>query len=90
MRYTCTVVTDLSSELFYTVFSIIIILTFQFFQGIIGADGRHYILDLFRTFAPDANFSGSKLAVKRPKMKNYFTVYVTIDLFHFVVCCANF
>ena len=28
------------------------------FQGIIGADGRHYILDLFRTFPPDANFLG--------------------------------
>lgn len=27
-------------------------------KGIIGADGRHYILDLFRTFPPDANFLG--------------------------------
>lgn len=27
-------------------------------KGIIGADGRHYILDLFRTFPPDANFVG--------------------------------
>lgn len=27
-----------------------------FFQGIIGADGRHYILDLFRSFPPDVNF----------------------------------
>ena len=26
------------------------------FQGILGADGRHYILDLFRTFPTDANF----------------------------------
>lgn len=25
-------------------------------KGIIGADGRHYILDLFRTFPPDINF----------------------------------
>ncbi|XP_065054486.1 clustered mitochondria protein homolog [Rhopilema esculentum] len=25
-------------------------------KGIIGADGRHYILDLFRTFPPDTNF----------------------------------
>jgi len=25
-------------------------------KGIIGADGRHYILDLFRTFPPDVNF----------------------------------
>lgn len=30
-------------------------------KGIIGADGRHYILDLFRTFPPDANFVGEKL-----------------------------
>ncbi|PFX18364.1 Clustered mitochondria protein-like [Stylophora pistillata] len=27
-------------------------------KGIIGSDGRHYILDLFRTFPPDANFLG--------------------------------
>jgi len=25
-------------------------------QGIIGNDGRHYILDLLRTFPPDVNF----------------------------------
>eukprot|EP00794_Sanderia_malayensis_P014402 gene14402-15902_t len=25
-------------------------------KGIIGADGRHYVLDLFRTFPPDTNF----------------------------------
>lgn len=25
-------------------------------KGIIGADGRHYILDLFRSFPPDVNF----------------------------------
>jgi len=25
-------------------------------KGIVGADGRHYILDLFRTFPPDVNF----------------------------------
>ena len=35
-------------------------LKIQFSQGIIGADGRHYILDLFRTFPPDANFVGGK------------------------------
>lgn len=27
-------------------------------KGIIGSDGRHYILDLFRTFPPDVNFLG--------------------------------
>jgi len=25
-------------------------------QGIIGNDGRHYVLDLLRTFPPDVNF----------------------------------
>lgn len=25
-------------------------------KGIIGNDGRHYILDLLRTFPPDVNF----------------------------------
>ncbi|CAH3111333.1 unnamed protein product [Pocillopora meandrina] len=29
-------------------------------KGIIGSDGRHYILDLFRTFPPDANFLGER------------------------------
>ncbi|KAK3743452.1 hypothetical protein QZH41_019537, partial [Actinostola sp. cb2023] len=28
-------------------------------KGIIGADGRHYILDLFKTFPPDVNFAGA-------------------------------
>ena len=45
-------------------------------QGIIGADNRHYALDLFRVFPPDANFSGEdeqgkfrhKLAVLRPEL----------------------
>ena len=27
-----------------------------FSSGIIGNDGRHYILDLLRTFPPDVNF----------------------------------
>jgi hypothetical protein len=27
-----------------------------FLPGIIGNDGRHYILDLLRTFPPDVNF----------------------------------
>lgn len=27
-----------------------------FFQGILGADGRHYILDLYRTTPTDVNF----------------------------------
>ena len=25
-------------------------------QGIVGNDGRHYVLDLLRTFPPDANY----------------------------------
>ncbi|XP_031550707.1 clustered mitochondria protein homolog [Actinia tenebrosa] len=58
-------------------------------KGIIGADGRHYILDLFRTFAPDANFSGRteesksvfprsfkhKLCCLRPELIESFIAY---------------
>jgi len=34
---------------------------FNIFQGIVGNDQRHYILDLLRTFPPDPNFLKSKL-----------------------------
>ncbi|XP_028517938.1 clustered mitochondria protein homolog [Exaiptasia diaphana] len=58
-------------------------------KGIIGADGRHYILDLFRTFPPDANFSGGnenstavyprsykhKLCCLRPELIESFIAY---------------
>jgi hypothetical protein len=30
-------------------------------QGIIGNDGRHYVLDLLRTFPPDVNFLPGEL-----------------------------
>ncbi len=30
-------------------------------KGIIGNDGRHYILDLLRTFPPDTNFLKCKI-----------------------------
>ena len=30
-------------------------------KGIIGNDNRHYVLDLLRTFPPDANFLPGKL-----------------------------
>lgn len=30
--------------------------TWLYFQGIIGNDSRHYILDLLRTFPPDVHF----------------------------------
>lgn len=33
-------------------------------KGIIGNDGRHYILDLLRTFPPDVNFLMCKLMVQ--------------------------
>jgi protein TIF31 len=33
-------------------------------KGIIGNDGRHYILDLLRTFPPDVNFLKCKLVLK--------------------------
>jgi len=33
-------------------------------KGIIGNDGRHYILDLLRTFPPDVNFLKCKLNLK--------------------------
>lgn len=49
-------------------------------QGIIGNDSRHYALDLFRIFPPDANFllrpEGArirhKMAVLRPEMIDTF------------------
>ena len=49
-------------------------------QGIIGNDSRHYALDLFRIFPPDANFlvrpEGTrirhKMAVLRPEMIDTF------------------
>jgi protein TIF31 len=33
-------------------------------KGIIGNDGRHYILDLLRTFPPDVNFLMCKFMVQ--------------------------
>ena len=65
-------------------------------QGIIGNDSRHYALDLFRIFPPDANFllrpDGAKLrhkmAILRPEMIDTFLRYCTIlpsgqGLWHF-------
>ena len=55
-----------------------------FFQGIIGADGRHYILDLFRTFPPDANFLGGNF------LSNLFFFSIVIDSMCSLVCkCLN-
>ena len=39
---------------------------FVYFQGILGADGRHYILDLFRTFPTDVNFLEGLSYAQRP------------------------
>lgn len=50
-------------------------ITFQSFQGIIGSDGRHYILDLFRTFPPDANFLGG--------LKNFLSLILRILIFFY-------
>ncbi|EDO49938.1 predicted protein, partial [Nematostella vectensis] len=41
-------------------------------KGIIGADGRHYILDLFRTFPPDVNFLGCKLLANKTDPKSVY------------------
>ena len=48
---------------FFPIFIMIFVFlkTWSHFQGIIGSDGRHYILDLFRTFPPDVNFLGGKI-----------------------------
>lgn len=53
-------------------------------KGIIGNDKRHYALDLFRIFPPDANYmevsEGSKvrhrMAVLRPELVETFHKYV--------------
>lgn len=34
-------------------------------KGIIGNDGRHYILDLLRTFPPDLNFLPARSPARR-------------------------
>ncbi len=49
-------------------------------KGIIGSDHRHYVLDLFRIFPPDANFMDlpegakfrHKMAVLRPEFLDTF------------------
>ena len=40
-------------------------------KGIIGNDGRHYILDLLRTFPPDVNFLQSADVEFGPASKKY-------------------
>ena len=41
-------------------------------KGIIGNDGRHYILDLLRTFPPDVNFLKRKVLHFRHKSSTNF------------------
>lgn len=40
-------------------------------KGIIGNDGRHYILDLLRTFPPDVNF-----LQREHRQYIYFYIYI--------------
>lgn len=42
----------------------------MFDQGIIGNDGRYYILDLLRTFPPDVNFLPGMVPVNDPYILN--------------------
>ena len=63
-------------------------------QGIIGADGRHYILDLFRTFPPDANFVGGTeftrvSFVSAVTIKSIWNCSI-LSLFAFVLDCLFF
>jgi protein TIF31 len=44
-------------------------------SGIIGNDGRHYILDLLRTFPPDVNFlqvDGIELGKEARALGNFY------------------
>ena len=53
-------------------------------KGIIGNDGRHYILDLLRTFPPDVNFlkvckiSNPSVRILYVKFVNMFNKYLLI------------
>ena len=59
-------------------------------QGIIGTDGRHYALDLFRVFPPDANYAEAdeqgrirhKLAVLRPELVETFIKWVELPQYY--------
>lgn len=42
-------------------------------KGIVGNDGRAYILDLLRTFPPDLNYFGSCPAELRPSLPDSLT-----------------
>ncbi|XP_028396427.1 clustered mitochondria protein homolog [Dendronephthya gigantea] len=49
-------------------------------KGILGADGRHYILDLFRTFPTDVNFLegvGSSLTTNAEEIFSFPSTYKT-------------
>lgn len=47
-------------------------------KGIIGNDGRHYILDLLRTFPPDVNFLKCK-CILNIIFLNTFLYFVVVD-----------
>jgi protein TIF31 len=49
-------------------------------KGIIGNDGRHYLLDLLRMMPPDLNYLPGLLS-------NYFSISNSIRLNR---CCSNF
>ncbi|CAB3979322.1 clustered mitochondria homolog, partial [Paramuricea clavata] len=46
-------------------------------KGILGADGRHYILDLFRTFPTDANFLEGVSTTNAEEIFSYPSTYKT-------------
>jgi protein TIF31 len=46
-------------------------------KGIIGNDGRHYILDLLRTFPPDVNFLQCNSS--HPPLGLFVTMFVSVD-----------
>lgn len=50
-------------------------------KGIIGNDGRHYILDLLRTFPPDVNFLKCKLTMKKYVARNEWVTFMTCIMF---------
>ncbi len=61
-------------------------------KGIVGNDRRHYALDLFRIFPPDANYmdvsEGSKvrhrMAVLRPELVETFHKSVLLCVFVYI------
>jgi hypothetical protein len=45
-------------------------------KGIIGNDGRHYILDLLRTFPPDVNFLKRKFILKNYRVRIEWVIFM--------------